>query len=265
LPYRGEVGAIERAIRGHEDFFQLLGIKAPIQTFGTAVRVENLILPELGFGWSERYAGSPAYRAFMQNRLTSAVSAVGSTRLYISRAKLPAQRGGILGEHVIEQNLQNAGYDVFYPEKHSLAEQLARYRAAKEIIALDGSALHLAAYVLAPDTKVTMILRRSKANVGDYDLQFRSFCGIKPKVIDVIKRDWIAKDATRVDFRSVGELDFASLFDRLKSNGSIDANFTPKLPDQAEIDEMMEVFSGRRKSEFRLLQPDERRFDASVE
>ncbi len=260
LPYRGTVGPIERAISGHEAFFKLLGLTVPVQTFGTVMRVERLIVPELGFGWSERYAGSPAYRAFMCGKLNAAVAANGGTRLYISRALLPAQRGGILGETFIEENLARAGYDVFHPERHSVAEQLARYKAADEIVALDGSALHLAAYVLKPGTKVTMILRRSKANVGDYNLQFRSFCGITPQVIDVIKRDWIARDSTRIDYRSVGELDFYALFQRLKSLGAVPAAFIPNLPQQTEIDTMLENISERRKSEFRVLKPDERHF-----
>jgi hypothetical protein len=260
LPYRGSVGPIERAISGHDAFFKLLGLTVPVQTFGSVLRVERLIVPELGFGWSELYAGSPAYRAFMCGKLNAAVAAHGGTRLYISRALLPAQRGGILGEAFIEENLARAGYDIFHPERHSVAEQLARYKAADEIVALDGSALHLSAYVLKPGTKVTMILRRSKANVADYNLQFQSFCGITPQVIDVIKRDWVADDSTRIDFRSVGELDFYALFQRLKSLGAVPAAFIPNLPVQSEIDKMLESISERRKSEFRVLKPGERHF-----
>ena len=253
LPYRGEVGAIERAMKGHEGFFRLLGIDTPVRTHGCTLRVEELYVPELGFGWLERYAGSPAYRAFMQGRLNAAVTAEGGERLYISRAKLNAARGGILGETVIEENLARLGYEIFHPERHPLEVQIARYKAARVIVALDGSALHLAAYVLQPGATVAMILRRSKANVGDYDRQFRSFCGVVPQIVDVIRHDWVAGDATRVDFRSVGEIDFSALFDRLKILGLVPPDFHPDLPTQTDIAAMLAGYEDKRGAPFRRL------------
>lgn len=261
LPYRGEVGAIERAIEGHDRFYRLLGIDMPIRTFGTPQRVDRLFVPELGFGWSERYAGSPAYRAFMQQRLRAAVRPEGGKSLYISRALLAANRGGVLGETVLEQNLARAGYEVFHPEKHPVEVQIARYLAADRIVALDGSALHLAAYVASRKTRVAMILRRSKANVADYQLQFRSFCGIDPDVIDVIRTDWVSGDASRVDFRSVGELDFPRLFKALAAGGYVPKSFRPDLPDRDQIAELLSAFAGRRGAEMRPLRQGERHAD----
>ena len=265
LPYRGTLGPVERAIESHDSFFRLLGIDTPIRTYATALRVEQLHLPELGFGWSDRYAGSPAYRAFMQGRLGGAVTADGGAHLYISRAQLNAQRGGILGETVIEENLARAGYDIFHPERHPLEVQIARYKAARSIVALDGSALHLAAYVVRPATRVAIILRRSKANVADYALQYRSFCGIDPDVVDVIRRDWVAGAADRIDFRSVGELDFTALFNRLKSLGVLAKSFRPDVPDDTEIRAMLDRFGERRGEPFRTLTPGERLPDEAAE
>lgn len=265
LPYRGQVGAIEKAIEGHESFFHLLGIDTPVRTYGMALRVEQLYVPELGFGWMDRYAGSPAYRAFTQGRLNAAVQAEGSDKLYISRAKLNAQRGGILGETVIEENLARAGYEIFHPERHPMEVQIARYKAARQIVALDGSALHLAAYVLQHGSRVAMILRRSKANAADYDLQFRSFCGVTPAVIDVVRRDWIAGDATRVDFRSIGEIDFQALFDRLKTLALLPPDFRPDLPSLADMAAMLDSYRDRRGEPFRTLQPGERFPDETEE
>lgn len=261
LPYRGEVGAIEKAMEGHDRFYRLLGIDIPVRTYGTATRIERLFVPELGFGWSERYAGSPAYRAFMQGRLRAAVQPEGAKKLYISRARLAAGRGGILGETVIEENLARAGYEIFHPEKHPIEVQIARYRAAEKIVALDGSALHLAAYVTDPGTKVAMILRRSKANVADYRLQFQSFCGVVPDVIDVIRTDWVSGDANRVDFRSVGEIDFAELFRNLSAHGYVTKSFRPKLPTAADIAALLADFSDRRSGEMRPLRQEERDLD----
>lgn len=261
LPYRGNVAAIERAIAGQAGFFRLLGVDVPVRTHGAVLRVEKLIVPELGFGWADRYAGSPAYRAFMQSRLRAAAPAEGGEKLYVSRAKLNAARGGILGETVIEENLARLGWEIFHPEKHPLEVQIARYKAARQILALDGSALHLAAYVMEKGGRVGMILRRSKANTADYDLQFRSFCAIRPDVIDVIRHDWVAGEASRVDFRSVGEVDFKALFERLKALGYIPDDFRPDLPSEADLHAMLESFEDARGAPFRLLGAGERHGD----
>jgi hypothetical protein len=251
LPYRGEVRETERAIAGMDPFFRRLGLAVPIRTVGAATEVEELHIPELGFGWRERYAGSPAYRRFMRERLGQGIAPEGGEKLYISRARLPSQRGGVLGETVIEENLARAGFEVFHPERHPLEVQIARYKAAKEIVALDGSALHLAAFFLRPGGRVAIVLRRSKANAGDYRLQYRSFCGVDPDVIDVIARDWVSENARRVDFRSVGELDFAALFARLGALGYLAPGFVARLPAEAEIAAMRDAFAERRREAFR--------------
>lgn len=261
LPYRGEVGAIEKAMEGHDRFYRLMGISQPVRTFGQPMRVDRLFVPELGFGWSERYAGSPAYRGFMQGRLRAAVAPEGAKKLYISRAKLAAARGGVLGETVIEENLAKQGYEIFHPERHPLEVQIARYRAAERIVALDGSALHLAAFVTDPGTRVAMILRRSRANAGDYRLQFRSFCGVEPDVIDVIRTDWVSGEADRVDFRSVGEVHFGDLFKALAKGGYVSGGFKPKLPKASEIAAMLEEFGSRRGGGMRPLRQGERHGD----
>lgn len=257
LPYRGEAGAVRRAIKAQAPFFRLLGLDLPVQTFATPLRVERLILPELGFGWLERYAGSPAYRAFMQSRLSAAAPAEGGEKLYISRARLNPAKGGVLGERVIEENLAARGYEIFHPEKHPLEVQIARYKAARQIVALDGSALHLAAYVMPAGGKVAMILRRSAANVADYQLQYRAFLGLEIDVIRVIRNDWVAGDAGRADYRSIGELDFPRLFAELAGRGYLEPGFRPDCPSEPELLAMLESYEDRRGQTFRALLPGE--------
>ncbi len=253
LPYRGGILPTERAISAMAPFFERLGVAIPVRTYDTPVRVEELYVPELGFGWSNRYAGSPLYRRFMRDRLAGGIAAEGGEKLYISRAKLPSRLGAVLGETFIEQNLSRQGYEIFHPEKHPLDVQIARYKAARKIVALDGSALHLAAYLFREGGRVAIILRRSKANSADYVLQYRSFCNVTPDVIDVIRKDWVSGESTRSDYRSVGELDFASLFGQLTTLGYVEADFTPDLPSENEIAALVQEFSERRSEDFRFM------------
>ncbi len=255
LPYRGDTAPIARD-EAPAHFFRLLGIKTPVRAMPGALRVEQLCIPELGFGWEDRYAGSPAFHAFMRGRLGH-IAAEGSEKLYISRARLNPQRGGVLCETVIEDNLARLGFEIFHPERHPLEVQIARYKAARQVIALDGSALHLAAFVLDPSARVAMILRRSRANAADYVRQFKGFCGIDLAVVDVIARDWVAMEANRSDFRSIGELDFAALFGWLKGLALIPPQFRPSIPDAATVRLVLEGFQDKRGAPFRALTPDE--------
>ena len=265
LPYRGAHSATQKAIEAQRPIFDLLEIDTPVRAHQGVLRVEELYVPELGFGWLDRYAGSPAYRQFMCGRLGQAAAAEGGEKLYISRAKLAAHRGGILGETVIEDNLARAGFEIFHPERHPVEVQIARYKAAKLVVALDGSALHLAAYVLPAEAKVAMILRRSSANVADYMLQYQCFKGILPQVINVIRRDWISGDSTRADFRSVGELDFAALFTRLKDLGHLPRRFRPELPSEAQMAALLAAQGDKRGDAFRALTKGEMHPDEAVE
>lgn len=257
LPYRGDT---DRGIDTHDAFFDLLGITAPRHAHPAVLRVAELVVPELGFGWGDRYAGSPAYRDFMRGRLAH-VAADGPERLYISRARLRAERGGVLGETVIEEAMARAGFEVFHPERHPIAVQIARYKAARQIVGLDGSAFHLAGFVVRPETRITMILRRSRANTADYRLQFQGFAGITPAEVDAIRTDWVSGDANRADFQSVGELDFARLFARLRDLGHLPADLRPDVPGPSDIASLLDAFAARRDRPFRALAHDERHPD----
>ena len=134
--------------------------------------------------------------------------------------------------------------------------RLSGYRAAKSVTALDGSALHLAAFVLPRDARVTMILRRSRANAGDYIRQYKSFLGITPAVVDMIRHDWVAGNAGRADFRSVGELDLPRLFAAFKAMGLIPQGFRPDLPGAEALRAQFHSLQDRRRAPFRILGAD---------
>lgn len=253
MPYRARPRQTRAQIRVFEPFFRQLGVEVPVEVCDGAMRADRLYVPEMGFGWLERYAGSPAYRAMMRERFARDIAPDGPERLYVSRSKLAAARGGVLAETVIEESLARQGYGIFHPEKHPLEEQIARYKAARLIVGLDGSALHLAGFVAAPETRVAIILRRSKANIADYQLQFRSFAGIELDVMDVIRRDWVSSEVKRSDYRSVGELDFAGLFAQLAALGYIDSDFRPDLPGEAEILRLLDQLAEGRGETFTAL------------
>lgn len=196
-------------LRGfQEQMFEQLGMTAPIGLVRAPVRVERLIVPGQGFGMGPMAAGTPAFRQFIQERVGSEIAAEGPERLYLSRSAYGARRGGVIGEDRIEKRLVQDGYTIFHPQTESLTTQIARYKAAKDIVALDGSALHLLAMVATPKQNVAMIKRRSSPISKGIETHLTSFMGRAPYVIDAIRQNWVRSDRKRVDRFSLAELDF---------------------------------------------------------
>lgn len=205
----------------HRLFFQLLGVNLPIRVVTKPTEVECLEVPGQGFGIGDIAAGTAEFRRFVAERFGAEVTSQGGELLYVSRSELGAARGGILEETRIEAFLQSCGYEIFHPQRHSLSDQIARYKAARKIVALDGSALHLVAMLCKPDQEVAIIRRRNSGASESIVTHLAAFMGREPDVIDVIKQDWVRSDRQRADRFSVGELDFAALSDVLAQLGYV--------------------------------------------
>lgn len=219
----------------HRLFFDLAKVDVPIRILNRPTRVELLEVPGQGFGIGPMAAGTAVFRSFMAERFARDVAPVGSGRLYISRSGLSAQRGGILWEKRLEQLLEAEGYEIYHPQQHPLADQIARYKGARQIVALDGSALHLAAMTGMRDQQVAVIKRRDSHASDTIVTHLAAFLGIVPDVIDVILQDWVRSDRKRADRFSIGELDFGALGRELGAKGYIDGgdNWPSLTPDEA--------------------------------
>ena len=207
----------------HKAFFDLLGVNLPIRVITRPTRVDLLEVPGQGFGIGRLASGTGAFRAFMQGRFGQGVVADGADSLYISRSGLGALRGGILHETRLDGYLAACGYEIFHPQQHPLQVQVARYKAARRIIALDGSALHLVAMVAGPDQQVAIIKRRESGATDSIVAHLHSFAGRAPLVLDAIRADWIRSDRKRADRLSFGELDFQALGRALSATGMVPA------------------------------------------
>ena len=178
-------------IRESRALFHALGLKGlEIRAPQKPVTIAGVVIPEQGFGTGQMAAGRPQYRDFMRNRLSAAAAPQGPHRLYVSRSRLISKRGSVVVEKRIEALMEAAGYTVFHPQEHPLTVQVAHYRAARSIVALDGSALHLAALVLHSDAQVAILNRGPSKNIGDYVRQFRAFASVDPLQVDAVSAWW---------------------------------------------------------------------------
>lgn len=217
--------------RIHRDLFETLGIDLPIKIADTPLHVERLIVPGQGFGIGKISKGTPAFRDFMAHRFGAGIAPEGPERLYISRSKLGAHRGALLGEAQIEAELQVHGYEAFHPEQHDFRTQIARYKAAKEVIAVEGSALHFLAHVCHEGQRVAVIGRRRSSATHHMLAHLEAFTGETPLYIDTLRTIWTRKSSRRTRM-AIGEPDMGALQAALAQAGFIGSG-----PDWAALGE----------------------------
>lgn len=216
-----EGGAEDVVKEYHKTFMDLMGVTLPIRIIAAPTRIDLLEVAGQGFGIGPLARGTAPFRQFVQSRFARSVTPAGPSRLYISRSELGALRGGILEEVRLEACLAACGYEIFHPQKHPMPEQIARYKAAEQVVALDGSALHLLAMVATDRQQVGIIKRRDSGATDGIVRHLEAFSGRAPLVIDTILQDWVRSDRSRADRFSFGELDFAALGRTLGAAGFV--------------------------------------------
>ena len=203
--------------------------------------VERLIVPEPGFGHQSRMRGTDKYKNTMRRRVAETIAPEGSERLYVSRSELNDTRGSVFGEKLIEACMAANGYEIFHPQQHSAAEQLARYRAARYLVSLDGSAIHFAAYALQPGAKVAIIKRRKSDIPDNMARQLGRFADAEVDLIEVIKTMWVKAGTRHIDHRSFGELDLVQLSKILFERGFLSKPDQLRNMRQDEIREYLDA------------------------
>lgn len=241
-----------------KDFLQSAGCDAGAEVITSLTSVDHLIVPGQGFGLGEISAGTPAFQDFAKNRFAQNISPDGPQKLYISRSAFGVNRGGVIGEDMLEQYLADEGYEVFHPQNASLADQIARYKAADKIIALDGSALHLAGYVVQPTQQVAMVMRRNANTPLTIALQFQGFRGRPPAIINAIEQDWVPKGAETADRQSFCQLDFARLETDLHAAGFVSGTANWSGPGPRVIRRRIARLSRRKGVDLTPLRPSPR-------
>ncbi|MFP4238606.1 MAG: FkbM family methyltransferase [Rhodosalinus sp.] len=212
----------------HRDFFALMGIDLPVRLQADPAQVQELIVPGQGFGLGAITAGTAAFRATMQARFARDVAPEGPERLYISRSALGPGRGGLIGEDRLEAELAAQGYEIFHPERHDLATQAARYKAARQVVAAEGSALHLFAFLARPEQQVAVIVRRRSGATDQIAAHIAAFAGRPPLLIETLSRVWRDRQVNRKRL-DLGELDLPRAGAALAEAGFIGNGDWPAL------------------------------------
>ena len=204
-----------------KDFLRLMGSEVPVVCLDSPTQVEHLIVPGQGFGLGRMIEGTSHYRDAIAARFARDVAPEGGEKLYISRSELPAGRGNLIGETELEQNLAAEGYTMYHPQKHDMNHQIATYKAAKQIIAAEGSSLHLLALVARSDQQVAIVVRRPSNATRQLEAHLNSFAGITPVTINQLARSWKPRGPAKPRLW-MGELDMPGLQSALAQAGFVD-------------------------------------------
>jgi hypothetical protein len=170
---------VNQALRGFNiDPKRIVIIDQPVQ-------FQGMIIPVQQYGYQIASSPDASMLSFLRSfRVPSGISHSFNEKIYVSRFRLPANRGRPVAEHVLEDLLRRNGYSIFHPEEHDLYTQISVYSSAKKLIFCDGGAVH--GCILLPDLKadVAVVARRRDprwdgSEIGD---QFRGFgnssCGL---------------------------------------------------------------------------------------
>lgn len=226
----GEIKPFEKA------YLRQLGCELPICVCVQPTQAERLIIPGQGLGLGSIAGGTRIFRRFVAEDFAQNVAQCGSSKLFISRSKQPSDKGGFIGEAVLDERMRVAGFEVFWPEEHSIEAQIARYKAAKRIVALDGSALHLFAMVARKDQELAVILRRERIASRSLRRQLVRFSGREPVVINALggKAEPIVGKK-----RLISELDFVHIGRVLKRRGFLTRRYDWRALEEGELTQII--------------------------
>ncbi len=249
------VPRMARLLRPTQPWLDMTGCTLPVTAPMTATRVERLVVPEQGFGTGDMVAGRPEFRRYAQRHFGARIAPEGGPRLYISRSRLFSKRGRILGEAYLERALAAQGYDIFHPQEHPIEVQVARYKAAREVISTDCSALHLAAFFAGSDDRVAIIARRPGPTIEDFRSQYRAFCGLEPVAIEHLTRLHAFGNAKLAQMSEVyAEADFAAIQSSLTAAGFVTPCAAWAIPSAEELAAELAGYEARQGNETQELE-----------
>lgn len=204
--------------RRYGPFLSLLtdGLAVHLPTYPT--RYETLLLPSPGFGPLGWITGTPIFRREIRARVAARIRPEGTDKLYVSRTQLGKGDKLVDQEARVEDIMRKAGYDIFYPEQHSIAQQLSRYMTAKTIVGAEGSAFHLAPFAMPTGGRVALYQRRHWARAFNaYPSQLQSFCEAEVTSL----RPLMPRQASAASEDDSPALNFEKLTDGLSDAGFI--------------------------------------------
>ena len=120
-----------------EEILHLLGIKNTILFVDQPVRFTELHIPAPGYIIRNHFTHAHAHFLGQGH----AEKTIANKKIYLSRKKFGGE-SCLSNEDEVESALKDQGFSIYYPEEHSVHEQISHLSSADVILAVEGSALH---------------------------------------------------------------------------------------------------------------------------
>ena len=160
-----------------KDIFNLLGIKNEITIIDQPACFATLFVPEPGFIIHDYFY--PYYDDFLS--VVIDIQPIIGKKVYISRRYFGGE-SCLTNDEELENVLNNHGFIIYYPEKHSIYEQITFLSSAEKILALEGSALHTLIFVKDLQSNI-LIMPRPKASINQNYLTIAKRKGFRQSYI----------------------------------------------------------------------------------
>lgn len=225
----------DRALSSWPHLIELFRIFCPnlkIKLVGLPLRVDELVVPSqlMGLAHGSLIGGHATYRDAINLSVKHAISECQPIetpiKLYISRASMSIKSGRFFAEDAIEELLTREGYQVLYPEKVTIKDQLRLYSAATHIILGTGSAAHMLALGVNKSHQIAL-LHREPGAWGGFATQLRLMGAGFVHEIDCIVGSYVPMASSGSDSfnihpaRAIQELDISRLWLDLQSKGFV--------------------------------------------
>lgn len=226
-----------------EEILGCLGIgpRLPARIVAAPTRFAQLAMPDqLLLGHRESSEADDAAYVAMLRRMRDAPRVrhgLVLPRLYVSRSRLGEGFGRFLFEDMLEENLAAEGYAILHPECLGIAEQVAIYAAARQVVFAESSAIHLALGQLDPDRPVGIVARRTPV-AASLTSQLAAAGLRRVTVVDALRGGVVALDRGRVTrngtFSGLTLPDFDALRAQLVEAG-LCSGMGWRMPTEAEV------------------------------
>lgn len=152
--------------------FKLLGIEEKVKIFREAVRVENLLVPEIGYEHDCYYSDRQAevYHHIARSALDIDVDIKKTEKIFLSRSSAAGATKNGINLQALENYFHANGYTIVRPDI-SLVELIHLMNHADEIATISGTPAHNYAFILRPESiRLYIIERHAWVNVFQLSL-----------------------------------------------------------------------------------------------
>ena len=143
----------------------LLGLSPDRIVMATSdIAVEELLMPPRSYDIKRgpRYDFRDVYRILREAAQRPSGARVRVPHVYLSRRLLNRRFQRLSNEAAVERRLARRGFAIVHPQQLSFAEQINVAAAADVVAGVDGSALHLSAFMRAGSRMLVMQTRRRR-------------------------------------------------------------------------------------------------------